>query len=171
MKRGITRFYPPGYDYEKWNGRAILLIVAMVMAQLIIYAGRFGAAFGDLYWNNDHTVIIDGRIKMPPFPELAKGCLLPLAVFAVYCILWAVLMRATFSQNSNSIYIMKRLDSSKELWIRCISAPAAFTLIALLATAAMLLIFRLHYEARVPDMCNPADLSDYLRSLEGYTSW
>ena len=71
MKRDISRYYPPGCDREKWSGMAVLGLVAMGFAQLAIYFYRFSSAYDMLNWDNKHTVIINGNVKMAPFSMLA----------------------------------------------------------------------------------------------------
>ena len=171
MKRDLSRYYPPGCDREKWNGMAVLGLIAMGFVQVVIYFYRFSMAYDMLNWDVKHTVIISGNVKMAPFSMLTKSCIIPLLLFIAYCILWAVLLRASFSQYSSSIYIMKRLPSSRELWIRCVSAPAMFAVIAIAVSAVLILFFRLHYGAKVPGMCIPEDMAEYMRSIGGYTPW
>ena len=156
MKRlDISRFYPPGYDYGRWNGYAAMALAVCGIAQIILYSSAFSSAYGQLDWNWDHTRIVSGKIKMAPFADVAGGCWAPLVIFALYCVLWAVLLRLYFSQYSNSIYIMRRLSSNRELAVRCLAGPAAFALCALALSLILMLFFRLYYNAVVPDMCKP----------------
>ena len=166
-KRDLSKYYPPGYDYQRWNSYAIIALVVLAFAVLIAYSGRFSDAYSKLDWNRYHTEILSGSIKMQPFAEMLRGSLALFWIFAAYCVLWGVMMRAYFSQYSNSIYIMKRLESRKELIRRCASAPAVLFAAGLLLSVVAILLMWLHYNARVPKMCMPPDgsfgLADLLR--------
>ena len=168
-KHDLSKYYPPGYNYEKWNSFAISALVILMFAILIAYSDRFSDAYSELDWNRYHTEILSGRVKMQPFAEMLRGSLSLFWIFAAYCVLWGVMMRASFSQYSNSIYIMKRLESRKELIRRCAAAPAVLFAAGLLLCIVAILLMRLHYNAKVPPMCMPPagsfGLADFLRAF------
>ena len=168
-KHDISRFYPPGYDYGKWNCFAILTLVALAIANLIRYGNRFGRAYNSLNWNINHTYLIDTSIKMEHFRTIVQGSTAAFWFLLAYCVLWALAIRSYFTRYSNSIYIMKRLSSSRELTIRCIAAPLALAAAGLLLSILMILIFRVHYQASVPAGCLPPDnafmLMDIIRAF------
>ena len=155
-KRDLSKYYPPGYDYQKWNSFAVVALVILFIALLLVYTNRYNSAWMGLNWNYNKTAIVDGSVKMPPFRELLSGSFTAFWIFAAYCVLWGVMMRAYFSQYSNSIYIMRRLQSRKELIRRCTAAPAALLAAGFVICLLLSLLLRLHYRASVPDMCIPA---------------
>ncbi len=169
-KLDISKYYPPGYDRRKWNTFAIMALVALAFAVLVSYSGRFEQAYNMLHWNLNHTEIISGSVKMQPFAQILKGIFTAFWVFAAYCVLWGVMMRSYFTQYSNSIYIMKRLESRRELVRRCVSAPAVLLLAGFLLCLAEMLLMRANYVAKIPAMCidpmeHAPSLAEYLRAF------
>ena len=59
-KRDLSKYYPPGYDYQRWNSYAIIALVVLAFAVLIAYSGRFSDAYSKLDWNRYHTEILSG---------------------------------------------------------------------------------------------------------------
>ncbi len=151
-KRDISRFYPPGYNYSDWNSYMVLVLVALAIANLVRYATRFDQAFSLIYKDFQHQ-IFDPNKKMELFGDLIPGNMAAFWILLVYCVLWALSIRSYFTRYSNSIYIMKRLESRRELWIRCTAGPLALALMGLALCLLMTAIFRLHYNAAVPAEC------------------
>ena len=156
-KRDLSKYYPPGFDYERWNGFAVLALVILLLAVLITYIG--------MIYKDFHHQIFDPEKKMKLFSDILAGSFSAFWIFAACCALWAVMMRAYFSMYSNSIYIMKRLESRSELVVRCIAAPAAFIIAAFVLCVIMILLMRIHYQLAVPKICMPAGNSFGLLDL------
>ena len=163
-KRDLSKYYPPGFDYERWNTFAVLALVILLLAVLITYSSKYSYAYSLLY-KDWHHMIIDESRTMQTFGSILAGTFSAFWIFTACCALWAVMMRAYFSMRSNSIYIVKRLKSSRELVVRCIAAPAAFLIAAFVLCVIMILLMRLHYQLAVPKICMPAGNSFGLADL------
>lgn len=157
-KRGISRFYPPGYNYRRWNSAAAAALVILMLAVLIEYSSRYGRAFSLLY-KDAHLLIIDESRTMEQFSALLKGCFSAFWLLAACCVIGGIMLRAYFSQHSNSIYTMRRLKSRGELARRYLAAPAALLLAGFILCIALMLLMRLHYQLAVPKACLPPENS------------
>ena len=155
-KPDISRYFPPGYNIKKSVGAFASLAAVMMLAELIMFSTVFQNAkqYG-LVWNQSHTKITDPSVKMADFNQLLSGRALPFWILALACIFWAAALYQYFKRKSSSIYIMKRLKSSVELYRRVLAAPVAMILAGLVLSIIMILIMRLIYINGVPKECMP----------------
>ena len=73
---------------------------------------------------------------------------------------------ASFSRQTKSIYVMKRLPSAKELHVRCLTLPAVACAVGFLVSLILLAIFAAVYHHGGPARCMPP--AETLQIWEAY---
>ena len=87
-------------------------------------------------------------------------------VYLLVCGFNAAANYASFSRQSKSIYVMKRLPSAKELHVRCLTIPAVACAVGFLISLILLAIFAAVYHHGVPARCMPP--AETLQIWEAY---
>ena len=87
-------------------------------------------------------------------------------VYLLVCGFNAVANYASFSRQTKSIYVMKRLPSAKELHVRCLTIPAVACAVGFLVSLILLAIFAAVYYHGVPARCMPP--AETLQIWEAY---
>lgn len=154
--RKDNRFFPPGYD-GRWEV-AILSVLLLTAALLTLpcltaidkvrtlfvveegVAAKTGSELSH-YWlaytENTFWGILNGRFA--GFIILCAGC-----------IVVALLHYVFFTKESQSIYVMKRLGSGKEMRRRCLFVPVLFALAGIVLMGLLILGYRMFYNASIP---------------------
>ena len=87
-------------------------------------------------------------------------------VYLLVCGFNAAANYASFSRQTKSIYVMKRLPSAKELHVRCLTIPAVACAVGFLVSLILLAIFAAVYHHGVPARCMPP--AETLQIWEAY---
>ena len=87
-------------------------------------------------------------------------------VYLLVCGFNAAANYASFSRQSKSIYVMKRLPSAKELHVRCLTIPAVACAVGFLVSLILLALFAAVYHHGVPARCMPP--AETLQIWEAY---
>ena len=143
-KSSISRFFPPGREYRTELG----LIAAFGIVVLVI---NIEAVYVSQFYN--HLRSIERFHEMDSlwsFNYYIEGACGWYWFFLLICIVWAVLLRWYFSHN-RSIYIMKRLDSVKELFLRTAAMPLAMAVTGFVICIIAVLLMHLHYNTAAPE--------------------
>ena len=130
-------WYPAGFPWQEERALQRYARVAAALAGFTVFLCQFSVALREL-----QAAIRAGAAgrTMPPLPALLTGMgagflLLALCQGAVAAAHWLY-----HYQGGRSIYRMRTLPQRRELWRRCLAAPAAelgWCALAALATAAL----------------------------------
>lgn len=153
----LSRCVPPGTDL-----RAMAISYGLCMLVFLVFWGASyfiacGRAVQELYELRYGVKTLRDDAVMPTLNALIQHRLAGFWVYALVCgyNVWA--NYASFSQQTKSIYVMKRLPSSRELHRRCLTMPAAALAAGILVCAVLLLLFVLVYRHSVPARCMPPE--------------
>ena len=72
------------------------------------------------------------------------------------CLFLLVWHYTSFTRDSMSIYVMRRIPDAKELHVRCLTLPIAALLLGALLTALLLFAYTQLYWNSTPAQCLPA---------------
>ena len=154
--RKDNRFFPPGYEgrWEVVTLAVILLASVLLTVPCIKTFNRVGALYQtevsiaqktgnplDPYWlahrENTFWGILEGRFW--GFFLLCVGC-----------IVVTLLHYSSFTKESRSLYVMKRLGSGRELRRRCLAVSVLFVLSGVVMMVLLILGYRALYNSLIP---------------------
>lgn len=116
MIGGLDGLLPPNVDKESTVSQCTGIGVMGGVASVLWFLIQYGGARSDLYtysWALQRKVLTGE--KMEPFSHFV-GCAGWLMAFFVFMILvWAVTLYASFSEGSQSLYLMRRLPDGRRV--------------------------------------------------------
>ena len=162
----LARFAPPGDDLRT-------AFIAYVLA-LLLFVGFWGRgcvsgdrqALRELYEFRYGALVLRNGVVMASLNSLIRHRLSGFWVYLLVCGFNAAANYASFSRQSKSIYVMKRLPSAKELHVRCLTIPAVACAVGFLVSLILLAIFAAVYYHGVPARCMPP--AETLQIWEAY---
>lgn len=129
------------------------LITALAAASLWStgFLFRFADAKQNLFFSNGHPT----GLPIEPFGELLGNAWLLFGILALMMIITAAGFYGYHYQGSRSIYTMKRLPDSRELWRRCLALPVWTVITSVVLMAALTGIYYWIYLTCTPPGCLP----------------
>ena len=157
MTEKLKKLAPPGADLgADLRSFGLLVFLAWFLSGLFLI--RYETAFGRLFETAyDHTTLRSGAVMLPAGEVLHHS----MAGFTVTVIAQAanvVRNYRMFTEETKSIYLMKRLSASKELHIRCWALPLLFSAAAVLIAFLLIGIDLAYYYLRTPAECLPPSM-------------
>ena len=157
--RKDNRFFPPGYDGRDALGE-IILLSGLLLSELLLtlkclksidkartlfeveegIAKKTGAEISHNWLADSYNTfwgILEGRFAW-------------VVVLLVICIACALKHYLFFRKESQSIYVMKRLASGKELHRRCLLVPVLYALAGIVLMILLIFGYRMFYNASIP---------------------
>ena len=120
----LARFAPPGDDLRTaFIAYVLALLVFVVFWGLGFFSG-YRQALRELYEFRYGAQVLRNGAVMASLNSLIRHRLSGFWVYLLVCGFNAAANYASFSRQSKSIYVMKRLPSAKELHVRCLTIPA-----------------------------------------------
>ena len=141
-KSSISRFFPPGRKYKAELGVIIGFGIIVYIISIGTYISRYSFALREIEkfhsmnnmgYFNDYIVSIFGAYWF----------------FLLICIVWAVILIWYFLHN-RSIYIMKRLDSGRELFLRTAVVPLFLAVTGFAVCILAILLMHHHFYTATP---------------------
>jgi len=153
-KLNWDRYVPLGMDGKSVCNKMALGLGAVVGFSLS-FLYRYGEARNDLFrYHVTKRYLIEGA-KIVPFRELRLGVFWAFPVMLLALVFVAVGFYTYHSQDSRSIYTMKRLPNRRELWRRVLTLPVCAAIICGLTVLMLLGIYYAIYVFCTPAGCLP----------------
>ena len=143
------KFFPPGYPYEG-ERKMTFFLLGLGRALSLRFFGSLHNALESLYYLDKNR----GRTVRPgamaeSFLELAWGYAgMFLGAMMLYHYFY-------YYRNSRSIYLMRRLPESGELWKSCVRAPLLGMTAGAVVMAVLFLLYYGSYRLLMPVECMP----------------
>ena len=150
MKRILSELAPPGVRLRR---ELSFYALAWLLFVLILSAGYLSAlqsALRALYRYEGYARVLIPGAKLPPLSALLDRRFSGFWGYAVFSSGMALAHRLSFSRDSKSIYLMKRVKSAWELPVRCAALPLLALLAGLLLCLALLGVYTLLYFRAAP---------------------
>ncbi len=157
----LKPFFPVGCKISSEISWASAGLFAAVFIAFATFGVRFSAAISDLYDELHPGRLITDAV-MPSFRQLLAGSLTGFYAFLAILPLWALFHYLLHFRESKSIYLMRRLPQKNELAKRCLSAPAAAAVIALIAALLSVLLCFIAYCLLTPAPALPQNIRQIL---------
>ena len=149
-KFSLRRFFPPGWKY-------IADLVIVIIIGLLLFSIDIETRFSRQFRVTLREVTVFHRAdRMPEFNYFIGSAFGSYVFFLLICIIWAIILRMYFSHN-RSIYIMKRLNSGRELFLRTAAVPLVVAVMGLVICIAAILLMHRHYLTATPPEYLPPD--------------
>ncbi len=152
-----TRHTPPGWDWENLRFSLMLGHGASVLP-LLTFLSRYHEARRALYdyvrQDGGMIPVLNTERVIAPFAPMVLGT--PLLGFGVFLLMMALQVLRHYryhSQDSMSIYLMRRLPDRWELHRRCWTVPVLACLAELVLMAGMIFLCWLYYRFATPAPC------------------
>ena len=164
MRRFLERHLPPGWNIKRELLLGGLFSIALVLIfSWFVFGVRYNDALGNIYAYKYETALSRTRVLVPgtvmsPFARLVSGSFFMFWVFAFTQIAAAWSMYRSFSAESKSVYLMRRLPKRWELPKRCIPVPLMMLLCGFAVCMLQLLVFRAVYYHNLPAEALPPHL-------------
>lgn len=157
----LKPFFPVGC---RISGEICAAAAGLFAAAFITFASfgvRFSEALSGLY-DKVHPDRLIAAAAMPSFRQLLAGSLTGFYAFLAILPLWALFHYLLHFRESKSIYLMRRLPQKSELAKRCLSAPAAAAVIALITALLSVLLCFIAYCLLTPAPALPENIRQIL---------
>jgi len=153
-KLNWDRYVPLGIDGKSVRNK-MAVGLGTVAGFSLSFLYRYGEARNDLFrYRATERILIEGA-KIVPFRELRLGVFWAFPVMALALVFVAVGFYNYHSQDSRSIYTMKRLPNRRELWRRVLTLPVCAAIICGLTVLMLLGIYYAIYVFCTPAGCLP----------------
>ena len=148
MKRYIKRFFfcPPGEN--------IIVMIGILFAAALFFIVIPGDNIREAIW-----LIPYDHVK--PFADILNGRLAGFLVYAAACLAIAVRNYRSFSAQSRSSYLMKRVKSGFEIHRMCLTVPVIGLIAGLLLTYLVALGYQAEYTRIFGTFSIPAEYFDF----------
>ncbi|MDO5331238.1 MAG: hypothetical protein Q4E99_01040 [Bacillota bacterium] len=160
LNKQLKSLAPPGADIKETLyifGAEITIMVLISFSALI----RIFDSYSVLDLKKDFF-----EKMMPHFSEIVKESFVLIWVIVLFNIAFGVANYLSFSKVTKSIYVMKRIPDSKEMFRRSFALPFAGIVIAFIIAIILLIIYYLLYRFLPPiDKIYPVQLTDFLRAF------
>lgn len=164
LKKKLKNLAPPGSNVETTVKLFICEIALMILISLVAIVKIRDAnyqIFHDIY-----GYYFDTGKMMPYFYEIVRGRFLFFWVIVLFNITFGIANYMSFSKETKSIYVMKRIPDPKEMFRRSFALPLGGIAVALISAIILLIIFYLVYRYLPPaDRIYPVQLTDFLRAF------
>ncbi len=141
-----TRYLPPGYDM--W-GLVRVYIGELIIAGVLSFAcpAQVVGGYVDMFSQNEAGIWVrDAGSQMPPFRDTLRGpALLLFGGILLHCLCCILVLYRAFSDESCSMYLMKRLPTRGELRRRTVVMPLLGCLLTVGICAALYCMYFLFY--------------------------
>ena len=149
----LSRLVPPGVDPKNEIIGFVLLLFLVFLLSTPFFA-RFHQAEHNLYYHYYEELVLKEGAVMEDINFLLRRTFLGAWLIPALSIADAVTYRLSFRKKSMSIYVMKRLPRSWELWRRCLTFPLLKLIVGIAFCALLLWIYYCTYRS-VPAQCLP----------------
>ena len=164
IKTKLKKLAPPGSHIDTTLKLFISEVVIMALISLTAIVKIRDANYK--IFHDQFGYYHDSGKMMPYFGELITGSLMLIWVILLFNIAFGIANYMSFSKGSKSIYVMKRVPDSKEMFRRSFALPFAGIALALIVAIILLIIFYLAYRTIPPlDRIYPVQLIDFLRAF------
>lgn len=157
----LKPFFPVGCRIQNEIFWASAGLFAAAFIAFATFGVRFSAAVSALY-DELHPDRLIANAAVPSFRQLFAGSLTGFYAFLAILPLWALFHYLLHFRESKSIYLMRRLPQKNEMIKRCLSAPAAAAIIALIAALLSMLLCFLAYCLLTPAPALPQNIRQLL---------
>lgn len=148
------RYVPLGIDGKSVRNKMAVGLGAVAGFSLS-FLYRYGEARNNLFrYRGTERFLIEGA-KIVPFRELRLGVFWAFPVMALALVFVAAGFYTYHSQDSRSIYTMKRLPNRWELWRRVLTLPVCAMILCGLTVLLLLGIYYAIYLFCTPAGCLP----------------
>lgn len=162
----LARFAPPGDDLRTALIAYVLALLVFVVFWGLGFFSGYRQALRELYEFRYGALVLRNGAVMASLNSLIRHRLSGFWVYLLVCGFNAAANYASFSRQTKSIYVMKRLPSAKELHVRCLTIPAVACAVGFLVSLILLAIFAAVYYHGVPARCMPP--AETLQIWEAY---
>ena len=162
MRKFIESIIPPGWDLKQELYSALQLGL-VIISSWIFFGVRLDNSLDHIYRYKSGGVrlLVEG-VVVSPFGRLTASCF---ALFIFYVLIQLISIRSMykfFTEDSKSIYLMRRLPQRYELAKRCISLPLINIAAGFAFCMLQLLLFWAVYKFAVPAQAMPAQSFSFL---------
>lgn len=151
----LDRYAPPGMGTTRIRWWTLGTIAFSAMFSLVFLIEYF-SELHELRREMENPVY--HGMTMTPFADLIVFPMILFRMAPVIPLLHILTQYAYFFQETKSIYLMKRLRSSKEMVIRCLVLPVAGMLLVMAAGCAVYWLYYWIYYTCTPEILLPANL-------------
>lgn len=164
MKTKLKKLVPPGSDVKLTIKLFAACLIIMFLLSLIAPI-RIGNAHYYLFYDFFGEYHDEGNM-MPHFYETIQGCMRFFWVVIIFSISYGIINLLSFSKDTKSIYVMKRIPDAFEIYKRSFAIPLLTILAAIVLAIVLLAIYYLHYRYCPPeDRIYTVQFSEFLRAF------
>lgn len=143
---------PLGISWKKERSALIAGLITSILISLV-FPIRFINCYHALFFTAGSTKTILPGAQMPDFKVLMDYTLTGFLILALSMIPLALYHYRYHTQNSKSIYLMKRLPSKYELAKRCLTMPCVGLAASAITACLLICLFYLLYVTLTPAAC------------------
>lgn len=154
----LERILPPNVDPEATNTGIKGVFICGTLVSVIWFLSRYIEAYQALFAYDQvqkKEVLIAGATiaHFWDFGVCAAGLM---GFFLFIIAVWAILLYGSFSQGSQSLYLMRRLPKGKKVLLRYVLQPTLLCLVCAAAACAVLLgMYYIVWRFATPEACLP----------------
>lgn len=155
MRRDISKLVPVGINGARVKKYMTLTLCLCTLVSIAVYLTSFFYKFSKLYYLNEANgaKYLRENVHMPKFFDLTDNVFFCFVFFSIGLVAVAIYNFAYHFIGSKSIYTMLRLNTRKELFVRCLALPVFFALASLFICVILEVGFYVFYIIVVPSQC------------------
>jgi len=156
--RFSDRYLPPGVDARGELARFAAFGFVFLLCWSLSFLPAYVRALNALYTYEYGRRVLQAGAVMQDLGSLMRLRFAGFWGYALCCLGTAAGHYRSFTRETKSIYVMKRLKSAREMHVRCLALPAAALLAGAALTALLMLAYTLLYRFATPEACLPASV-------------
>jgi hypothetical protein len=154
MKR-IEKYAPPGADVRRELIYYAVFGFIFIICFSIGFVFTYFSTLDSLYmYDHGRRVLIEGA-EMEDINSLLRLKFAGFWGFAASCAVMAIAHYISFTNETRSIYVMKRLPDAKKLHMYCLTLPVLALLAGIVLTALLMHLYTQIYFHFTPAECMP----------------
>lgn len=155
MRCNISKLVPVGINGARVKKYMTLTLCLCALVSIAVFLTSFIAGYSRLYYLNEANggKYLRENVYMTKFFDLTDNVFFCFVFFLIGLVAVAIYNFAYHFIGSKSIYTMLRLNTRKELFIRCLALPVFFALASLLTCVILEAGFYVFYIIVVPSQC------------------
>lgn len=158
LRSVLDRRLPPNVEPKEAHGWIMGIGIGGALVSAIWFLMMYSRAYRALFAYNPvlrKSVVISGA-QMRPFTDFTVCATGLFAFFTFVIAAWTVMLYGSFSQGSQSLYLMRRLPRGKKVLTGYVlQAPLVCLALAAALCAGLLAVYYLVWQLATPGICLP----------------
>jgi len=152
----LYKYAPPGTDVKRELIYYAVFGFVFIFCLSLNFLFSYFSDLNSLYmYDHGRRILIEEGAKIEDINILMRQSFAGYWGFAFSCVVMAIVHYISFTNETKSIYVMKRLPDAKELHVCCLTLPVLAFLAGTLLTALLMLSYVQIYYHVTPAECLP----------------